>query len=166
LGRVTETKGVTTCIKATQSAGIKLKIAGQGRLSDLGYTETPDHVEEIGYVDQNIRRELLRDAKALIIATTYLEPFGGVVVEALLSGTPIITPFFGAFEEINIQGVTGYKCKTLKDFRDAIINIEQIKSQACRDRGLQYSFANIAPMFEEWFYTIDNLYKGNGWNSL
>jgi glycosyltransferase involved in cell wall biosynthesis len=166
LGRVTELKGITTCIRATEAAGVRLIIAGQGRLSDIGYTETPAHVTELGYADQALRRELMRDARALIIATTYLEPFGGVVVEALLSGTPIITPFFGAFEEINQHGVTGFKCHTLRDFKNAILNAHNISPVNCRYRGVAYTFPVIAPQFESWFEAIDEVYTGQGWSAL
>jgi glycosyltransferase involved in cell wall biosynthesis len=166
LGRVTELKGISTCIQATEAAGVQLKIAGQGRLSDVGYAETPAHVEELGYADQAMRRQLMRDARALIIGTTYLEPFGGVVVEALLSGTPIITPFFGAFEEINQHGVTGFKCHTLREFRDAILQADLIDPAACRARGQDYSFAAVAPQFERWFAAIDEVYTGRGWMAL
>ena len=166
LGRVTELKGITTCIQATRAAGVPLIIAGQGRLSDIGYTETPEHVTELGYADQALRRQLMRDARALIIGTTYLEPFGGVVVEALLSGTPIITPFFGAFEEINQHGVTGFKCHTLREFRDAVVNSGKIDSAACLERGQNYTFDAVAPQYESWFEAIDEVYTGKGWNQL
>ena len=166
LGRVTELKGISTCIQATAAAGVRLIIAGQGRLADIGYSETPAHVTELGYADQHLRRELMRDARALIIATTYLEPFGGVVVEALLSGTPIITPFFGAFEEINQHGVTGFKCHTLREFRDAILQADTIDPAACLRRGQDYTFDAVAPKYEQWFAAIDEVYTGQGWMAL
>lgn len=166
LGRVTELKGITTCIEATRAAGVRLKIAGQGRLQDCGYTSTPSHVTELGYADQAQRRALMRDARALIIGTTYLEPFGGVVVEALLSGTPIITPFFGAFAEINQHGVTGFRCHTLREFRDAIRHADRIDPAQCRQRGLAYTLPVIAPQYEQWFSAIDEVYTGKGWNQL
>jgi glycosyltransferase involved in cell wall biosynthesis len=166
LGRVTELKGVSTCVQATQHAGVKLKIAGQGRLSDLGYTTTPAHVEEIGYADKETRRELMSRARALIIATTYLEPFGGVVVEALLSGTPIITPHFGAFAEINQHGRTGFLCHTMRDYVRAIQNISAIGPETCRQRGLEYSLERVAPQFERWFSDIQECYTGQGWTAV
>lgn len=163
LGRVTELKGITTCIQATAAAGAELKIAGQGRLSDLGYTDTPSHVEELGYADQELRRGLMSRASALIVASTYLEPFGGVQVEALLSGTPVITPFFGAFAEVNHPGETGYHCHTLEEFAQAVTNRYQIDPVACRQRGLEYTLAAVAPKFEAWFRAIDQVYTGSGW---
>ena len=166
LGRVTELKGITTCIRATAAAGVKLVIAGQGRLEDLGYTQVPSHVVELGYADRETRRQLMSRARGLIIATNYLEPFGGVVVEALLSGTPIVTPFFGAFEEINQHGVTGYKCHTLREYVEAIKDIDKIDPVECRLRGLQYSLEAIAPQYESWFSAIQEVYTGAGWSAV
>ena len=166
LGRVTELKGISTCIQATQAAGVRLKIAGQGRIADVGWTHTPAHVEELGYADRETRRELMSKAKALIIATTYNEPFGGVVVEALLSGTPIITPHFGAFAEINQHGVTGYLCHTLREYVAAIRTIHRIDPQHCRMRGMQYTLDAVAPQFERWFEAILECYTGQGWTAV
>ena len=166
LGRVSELKGISTCIRATAAAGVRLKIAGQGRIADVGWTETPAHVEELGYADREMRRELMSRARALIIATTYNEPFGGVVVEALLSGTPIITPHFGAFAEINQHNTTGYLCHTLREYVDAIKNVHRIKPQDCRMRGMQYSLTAVAPQFEAWFDAIHECYTGPGWMAL
>lgn len=166
LGRVSELKGISTCIQATAAAGVKLKIAGQGRIRDVGWTHTPPHVEELGYADADMRRDLMRDASALIIATTYLEPFGGVVVEALLSGTPIITPHFGSFAEINVQDETGFLCHTLRDYVNAIKCRHRIQSAACRRRGMRYTFDSVAPEFESWFADLKEMYTGQGWTAL
>lgn len=166
LGRVSELKGISTCIYATEAAGVRLKIAGQGRIADCGWTTTPAHVEELGYADTDARRELMANARALIIATTYNEPFGGVVVEALLSGTPIITPHFGAFAEIQLPGQTGFLCHTLRDYVTAIKSVDHIDPQVCRQRGLRYSLETVAPEFEAWFADIREMYTGNGWMSL
>ena len=162
LGRVSEVKGISTCVQACEKAGVKLKIAGQGRLSDVGYTTTPDHVEELGYADIEMRRELMSRARGLIIATTYLEPFGGVVVEALLSGTPIITPHYGAFAEIQ-NGRTGFLCHTFRDYVESIQNINDINPADCRQRGLDYSLEAVAPQFERWFADLREIYTGDGW---
>ena len=165
LGRVTELKGITTCVEACAHAGVPLTIAGQGRLEDVGYTQTPDHVRELGYADVEMRRDLMSRASALIIASTYLEPFGGVVVEALLSGTPIITPHFGAFAEINQDGVTGFECRTMRDYVRAIERRWQISPQNCRQRGLRYTLPVVGREFEQWFDAVHEVYTGSGWTA-
>jgi len=166
LGRVTELKGISVAVQATKAAGMTLKIAGQGSLVDLGYETIPDHVEELGYADQDLRRQLMRDARCLIIASSYLEPFGGVQVEALLSGTPVIAPHFGAFAEVQVHGETGYLCHTLQDYVTGIENAHRIRSTDCVKRGSKYLFDAVAPEFESWFENISKVYTGRGWNSL
>ena len=166
LGRVTELKGVSVAVQATKAAGMSLKIAGQGSLLDLGYASIPDHVEELGYADSALRKQLMRDATCLIIASSYLEPFGGVQVESLLSGTPVIAPHFGAFAEVQTHGKTGYLCHTLKDYVKGIENAHTIDAHCCRTRGLAYSFDSVAPEFESWFDNIHSVYTSDGWNTL
>lgn len=166
LGRVSELKGISTCVQACAHAGVELVVAGQGSLRDVGYTEIPSHVTEIGYADRELRRVLLSKASALIIATNYLEPFGGVVVEALLSGTPIITPHFGAFAEINHHNVTGFRCHTMREYVDAIKSRHRIQPQDCRMQGLQYSLEAIGPQYEAWFAALHEVYTGQGWTAV
>lgn len=165
LGRVTEIKGISTCIQATAAAGYPLVIAGQGRIADVGWTETPAHVTELGYADRETRRRLMRDARALIIATTYNEPFGGVVVEALLSGTPIITPHFGAFAEIQTP-TTGFQCHTLREYVTAVKNADQIDPRECRVRGEDYLLDRVGPQFVRWFDAILEIRTGAGWMAI
>lgn len=166
LGRITELKGVSVAVQATAAAGKKLIMAGQGSLLDLDYTSIPGHVTELGYADREMRRDLMSRASALIIASSYLEPFGGVQVEALLSGTPIITPFYGAFAEVNQHNVTGFQCHNLREYVDAIKSISRIRPMDCRARGLQYSFDAVAPQFESWFESIRDVYFKKGWSEL
>lgn len=164
LGRITELKGITTCIQAAEAAGARLLIAGQGDLAELGWATLPPGVEHVGYADVDTRRKLMARARALIIATNYLEPFGGVVVEALLSGTPIITPHFGAFAEIQ-NGRTGFLCHTLRDYIQAIQNTDRIGPANCRERGLEYTMDAVAPQFDAWFDAIHEVYTGQGWTA-
>ena len=56
------------------------------------------------------------DAVALWAPTLYCEPFGGVVVEAAMCGTPAITSDFGALQEHVIECLTGFTCRILSDF--------------------------------------------------
>ena len=164
LGRVYEGKGVNIAVQATEAIGAKLIIAGQNSLKQMGYTETPAHVTELGYADVETRRKLMANAKAAFVASLYTEPFGGVQVECLFSGTPTITTNWGSFTENNIHGVTGYRCTTFEHFTWAAKNIGNIKPQACRDFALNnFSLDVVAQKYEEYFQSVLNVYNGNGW---
>ena len=95
LGRVYDGKGVNIAIQATEKIGAGLIIAGQGTLKEMGYDKTPDHVMEYGYADIEARRNLMSKAKGAFVASLYNEPFAGVQIECMLSGTPVITTDWG-----------------------------------------------------------------------
>jgi glycosyltransferase involved in cell wall biosynthesis len=159
LGRVYSGKGVDVAIQATERAGVKLVIAGQ---KEEGY-KLPDHVEYVGYADVEKRKKLMMNAKASFVPSQYIEPFGGVQVENLLCGTPTITTDWGSFTENNLHGITGFRCRTMGDFVDAIENIGDIKPMDCRRWGENFTLEKVAPMYEKYFEDVMDVYTGAGW---
>ena len=162
LGRVYSGKGIDIAVQTTEKIGAKLIVAGQNPEK----REFPDHVEFVGYADVETRKRLMSRAKASFVASTYLEPFGGVQVENLISGTPTITTDWGAFTENNIEGVTGFRCRTFADFVNAAKNIDSIDPRVCRSHGVRFSLDAIAPRYEKFFQDVLNVYTGEGWYKL
>jgi len=162
LGRVYSGKGVNIAIEATQQIGAKLVVAGQ----NPDNMKFPDHVEFVGYVGIEERKKLMSRAKATFVPSTYMEPFAGVMVESLLSGTPVISTDWGAFAENNPHGVTGYRCRTFGDFVNAALTIDEIDPIVCRKHGEQFSLEKIAPKYEKYFQDVLNVYTGKGWYQL
>jgi glycosyltransferase involved in cell wall biosynthesis len=163
LGRVYEGKGIHIAVQMTKEIGVKLVVAGQQSLKAAGIDPVPSHVVEVGYADRDTRKRLMSRAKCGIVASMYLEPFGGVQMEMLLSGTPTITTDWGSFTENNIHGLTGYRCRTFEQFCWAGRNIDAIKPSDCRKWALNFRLEKVAKMYEEYFQMVHDVYTGEGW---
>lgn len=154
-GRVIESKGIHTAIQATEKAGKNLVIAGPGDLRDLGYSKVPNHVTCVGLCNADQRKNLMSNAKAILGPTNYVEPFGNMVVEGYMSGTPAITTDWGAFPETVLQGVTGFRCREFKDFVEAIENIDTIDPKNCRQFAMSnYADSVVHPKFDKYIKKI------------
>jgi len=120
-------KNVDLAIKLAKVIGFKLIIAGGWRLSFRR------NIKFIGEVDDREKAELLAGAKALIFPTNWEEPFGLVTIEALASGTPVITTNKGAMPEVITPDV-GFRCNSFEEFKEAIKRIDEISPRKCRER--------------------------------
>lgn len=159
IGRLIDYKGVRLAIDVAKAVGKNIKIVGQG--DPTRYLS--DGVEYIPPVGVEERKALMANATCVFCPTYYVEPFGGVNVEAQLSGTPVITTDWGVFPETVLHGITGFRCKTWEQFLWAARNIKSIKPQNCRDWALNnYSLDRVGAMYEEYFYQILAL-RHEGW---
>jgi len=180
IGRMIKRKGVLTAYLATKHANEKLIFAGQGALVREDGHLVDNHPQEfdiapdsdwkyIGYADVETRKKLMAHAKAVFVPTEYLECFGGVNIEARLSGTPVITTDFGCFPEQIENGVDGFRCNTLQDFVDATEKVKKLNPKKIRQRAERYLMDNVKWEFQKWFDDLYQVYlstdgKTPGWN--
>jgi glycosyltransferase involved in cell wall biosynthesis len=151
LGRVSGEKGIDIAIKTAEATGRRLIIAGPGHLDNI-----PAHVEMVGYVDVNQRRALLADAAALIAPTYYIEPFGNIVIEAAMSGTPVVTTDWGGFTETVVQSRTGFRCRSPNEFAQAVDRLPEINTWTCRDWAVEnYSDSVVHQKFDQYFKRLE-----------
>lgn len=165
-GRIINRKGVQVASDIAKATGNQLYIVGQGSLDNPveGISlSTEKHIKYHPAVGPKERAELLGNAKAVLMPTYYLEPFGGVNVEAQLCGTPVITTDWGAFPETVLHGITGYRCRTFEEFCWAVNNISKINPKACREWAEKnYSMKRVGKMYEEYFQRVYSLFE-KGW---
>lgn len=120
-------KNVDLAIRLAKVMRFKLIVAGGWKLSFRR------NIKFIGEVDDREKAELLAGARALIFPTNWEEPFGLVTIEALASGTPVITTNKGAMPELVTPDV-GFRCNTFEEFKEAINRIDEISPRKCRER--------------------------------
>lgn len=177
LGRIVPRKGPTVALEIAKAAGVPLWVAGagaeevtEGRI--VAGKGTPDEVvlkgdvQYLGPLNAEERRVFLSDALALIAPTSYIEPFGGVVVEAMLCGTPAITTDWGAFTETVWSGMNGYRFTTLREGVEAVGSVGGLKPEIIRSIAQgRYSLEAVRPLFERWFSRLGQL-RGGGWYEM
>ncbi len=154
LGRLTPRKGLE--IVAELAKRHRVITAGQGN-------ERVPGTEHAGVVRGTEKAALLAGARALICPTQYIEPFGGVAAEAMLSGTPVITSPFGAFTETIAHGLTGYRCHTLAEFLQAADTADELDPKTIRDWATErFTPEAVAPQWNRWLGRLASLYD-LGW---
>lgn len=166
LGRLIGRKGVQTASDVAKATGHTLYVVGQGTLENPQeglHLAGERHIRYLPAVGPKERAELLKNAKAVLMPTYYLEPFGGVNVEAQLCGTPVITTDWGAFSETVLHGVTGYRCRTFEEFCWAVEHVDALRPEDCRAwAAANYSMERVGAMYEEYFRRLEGLFE-EGW---
>lgn len=155
IGRLTKRKGVQIAEEVAQATGKRLVVCGTG---DLPVQDWWDYK---GVVEWEERGRLMSRAQAVLVPTLYLEPFGSVAVEAQMCGTPAITTDWGAFPETVDQWLSGFRCRTLQEFIDAVHNAPYLDKHAIRKRALRlYSLEAVAQRYETYFERLMTLWGG------
>lgn len=114
VGRLHPMKGYACLIEALaalEDPRVTLDILGEGSEYDVLRKQIMDadlqaRVNLHGHVEHP--EMFLAAADAFVLLSQSHESFGLAVVEAMLSGLPVITSDFGPFPEINQSGVTGF----------------------------------------------------------
>lgn len=160
VGRMIERKGVQVAADTCKALGAKLICAGHGDFIPEG-----SHIEYLGEITHDVRNELMSKCKAFFCPTLYVEPFGSVAIEAAACGAPVICTDWGAFTENVQHGVTGFRCRTLKEFVSAAQRSSQIHPDVCRGHALKYNYPVVAQQYQKYFERLLTLF-GDGWYTL
>lgn len=115
LGRISIEKGTHIAIEIAKQTDYNLVIAGKIGDADIEYYENEvKHLIDgkkiiyIGEVGHSEKCELLRNAHATLHTVTWPEPFGLVMAESMLCGTPVLALRDGSIPEVINHGVTGF----------------------------------------------------------
>jgi glycosyltransferase involved in cell wall biosynthesis len=138
LSRLHKDKGAKEAIEVAKKTGRKLRIAGF--IADQAYFEKEiqpyiDNRQIIyeGHVDNELKKELLSNAYALLHMINYDEAFGLGIVEAMAGGTPVIAMNRGSMPELIKEGETGFLVNSIDEAAEAVQKIGSISRKKCRE---------------------------------
>ncbi len=126
-------KNVRGAIRIARKANRTLEILGGKRL----FFNHWRGIHWNGMQGGEVKARFLSRASALLFPVLWNEPFGIAVVEALISGTPVIASPLGSLPEL-IHPDVGSLCEDEQDYVAAIADLGQIKSSRCREWALEH----------------------------
>jgi glycosyltransferase involved in cell wall biosynthesis len=139
VGRMTAEKGPHRAIVAARLAGMPLVLAGPVQAGQERFFEheVAPHIDgrQIRYVGEVGGREktrLFSRARALLMPIRWPEPFGMVMLEAMVCGTPAIAFAEGAARELVRPGQTGFLVDDEQAMAEACAHTEEIDPRRCR----------------------------------
>ena len=147
VARLSKTKGPDVAIDAAMAAGVPIHLAGEAHRGDQVFfvehlkprLDLP-HVTRLGGVGSPQKEELLRRARALLFPISWEEPFGLSMIEAMLSGCPVVAFGAGSVPEVIDQGVTGFVVKDVHEMAQTIRPggvLDSFDRHACRARAVE-----------------------------
>lgn len=147
IGRLSEVKGPHTAIDVAGRAGIAIRIAGRihGDDTDPGFADRElaprlmrRHVRYLGPVGPGRKARLLRNARALLLPLAWEEPFGLVMVEAMLAGCPVVAFPRGSAPELVEPGVTGFLPRDAGEMVEVVrTRLDGFDRERCRRRAAE-----------------------------
>lgn len=148
LGRFAPYKGPLAAIAVAREAGIPLRMGGRLHHADLTADEKHFQltleqglnlpgIEYLGSLDHARKVELLAGAKALLFPIRWEEPFGLVMIEAMLCGTPVIAFEAGSVPEVIEDGVTGFIVRDQQEMLARLKDLSQLDRVRVREEAVR-----------------------------
>ena len=141
LGRLNRVKGYRWATDGARRAGRRMLVAGGWRPS------LRRGLRFVGSVDGHRKAELLAGAACLWMPALWDEPFGLTLVEAMMSGTPVLGTRRGALPEI-VSPEAGALGNTLEELVTLRAHINACDPAVCRTHAMRW-FGHIR-MAEEY----------------
>lgn len=114
----------------------------------------PDH--------HDAKRELYRQAKALLYTVQFQEPFGLSQAESLACGTPVIGINFGSVPELISDGLTGYvRSNSVDDLGTTLELVDHIDPKICRSEAVERFDRSV--MARSYLEQYQSIIDGASW---
>lgn len=147
VGRYSQVKGPHTAIDVARDAGVMIRMAGEVHPPDEPWARVElrprlaqPHVAELGPIGSAVKARLLARARALLAPIEWNEPFGLVLIEAMLSGCPVVVFPMGSVPELVEEGVTGFIATSPTHMTELIRPggaVDRFDRIRCRERAIE-----------------------------
>ncbi|MGA9379932.1 MAG: glycosyltransferase family 4 protein [Phormidium sp.] len=162
LGRVSPEKGTHLAIEIAKRSGWQLKIAGKVDMVDRLYFEQEikphidgEQIQFLGEANHAQKSKLMGNAAVTLFPITWREPFGLVMVESMVTGTPVIAMNLGSTSEIIAHGKTGFLCNSVEECVAAIEPATQLDRYTCRQHVIdKFSVQKMTSGYEAVYQKI------------
>ena len=162
LGRLSPEKGTHLAIEIAKRSGLPLKIAGKIDVVDVEYYEQEikphidgEQIQYLGEANQEQKNALLGGAIATLFLITWREPFGLVMIESMVTGTPVIAIEMGSTQEVIADGETGFLIQNVEEAVAAVGKVTELSRKACRDHVIKnFSVEKMTEGYEAVYQQI------------
>lgn len=127
VGRFAPEKGLPAAIDAAALARVPISVAGNVHPPDGDHFRSEieprlagRHVRHLGPVGPSVKIPLLEKSRALLAPIGWDEPFGLILIEAMLSGCPVLAYARGSVPELIEHGVTGFIVRSVEEMAELI----------------------------------------------
>ena len=164
LGNFAPFKGPHIAIEISRKTGIPLKLAGKVNAMGKEYFEKEiepyldnSNIEYVGELNDVEKREFLKNSMGVLFPSTWDEPFGLVIIEAMACGVPVIGFPVGAVPEIIRHGENGFIAKDVNEMCSYTKQLSNIDAQTCHQYVVNnFSVERMANEYEAVFNKILN----------
>lgn len=164
VGRLSSEKGLLTLLEAAKiDSDIHIKIVGSGTQANIlqkmiTENKLESQIELTGQKDKQEVMYLLKEARAVIIPSVWLENMPFALLEAMSAGKVVIAANIGGLPELITNGVNGF-IFTSGDSNDLVKKIKLLKITDLTVMG-QKAQAKVAPLnLDTHTQDLLNIYK-------
>ena len=162
LGRFAPEKGPHHAIDAALAAGVPIELGGVAHEvardffdRELRHRLAAPGVRWLGELSHRPKVDALRRIGALLFPIAWDEPFGLVMIEAMLVGTPVIAFGRGSVPEVVEEGVTGHVVRDVEEMARAIPRALSLDRARIRARAVErFSTARMTAEYEALYAAI------------
>ena len=159
LGRLAWVKAPDLAIEAARRAGLRIVVAGRVHARDEAPERWREQVLEpalrapgvswLARADLAMKRRLFARSRALAVPLRWDEPFGLVMIEAMLAGCPVVAERRGAAPELVEHGQTGFLVSGVEEMADALRRAPGLDRAAIQARARRlFSAQRMAAGYE------------------